>query len=47
MKERASAAGGCWKVQSIRLHQARTDHDDGNIQRPAGRRDRPRTGGAA
>src|SRR5215510_6051715 len=28
MKERASAPGGCWKVQSIRLHQAREAHDD-------------------
>jgi hypothetical protein len=31
MKERASAPGGCWKVQSIRLHQAREAHDDGSI----------------
>jgi transposase len=34
MKERASAPGGCWKVQSIRLHQAREAHDDGSIRRP-------------
>ena len=27
MKERASAPGGCWKVQSIRLHQAKEAHD--------------------
>src|SRR5258708_39524346 len=31
MKERASAPGGCWKVRSIRLHQAREAHDDGSI----------------
>ena len=31
MKERASAPGGCWKVPSIRLHQAREAHDDGSI----------------
>src|SRR6185437_6284562 len=41
MKERASAPGGCWKVRSIRLHQAREAHDDGSIRRPAGRRDGP------
>ena len=39
MKERASAPGGCWKVQSIRLHQAREAHNDGSIRRQAGRRD--------
>jgi hypothetical protein len=26
MKERASAPGGCWKVQGIRLHQAKEAH---------------------
>jgi hypothetical protein len=31
MKERASAPGGCWKLASIRLHQAREAHDDGSI----------------
>ena len=31
MKERASAPGGCWKLRSIRLHQAREAHDDGSI----------------
>ena len=41
MKERASAPGGCWKVQSIRPHQAREAHDDGSIRRPAGRRNGP------
>ncbi len=41
MKERASAPGGCWKVQGIRLHQAREAHDDGSIRRQAGRRDGP------
>jgi hypothetical protein len=30
MKERASAPGGCWKVQSIRLRQARGARDDGS-----------------
>src|SRR5215471_18577456 len=41
MKERASAPGGCWKLQGIRLHQVREAHDDGSIRRPAGRRDGP------
>jgi hypothetical protein len=31
MKERASAPGGCWKLQGIRLHQVLEAHDDGSI----------------
>src|SRR6185437_10725029 len=33
MKEPASAPGGCWKLQSIRLHQAKEARNDGSIRR--------------